>query len=142
MASMARVPTAPIGEINATPLIDVLLVLLVMMIITIPAATHSLDVDVPQCGRDCRTPPLDPLRNRLAIDAADRLLWNGAQVSAAELSAALVATRALPVEPELQFAPDSSASYAAAARTLQTIKASGVTKFGFVDNERYRGFGR
>lgn len=133
---------APMGEINTTPLIDVLLVLLVMLIITIPAATHSLEVDLPQCGAGCKPPQPNPVRNRLTLDAADRLLWNGAPVTGAELAGALAATRALPVEPELQFAPDAAASYGAAAHTLQAIKASGVTRFGFVDNERHRGFGR
>jgi len=137
----ARPATAPLGEMNTTPLIDVLLVLLVMLILTIPVATHSLDVDVPQCGPRCPTPPLDPLRNRLTLDAADRLLWNGAEITRAELAGALAATRALPVEPELQFAPEATASYDAAAHTLQTIRQSGVTKFGFVGNEQYRSFG-
>lgn len=141
-SSRAPISTAPMGEINTTPLIDVLLVLLVMLIITIPAATHSLDVDLPQCGAECRPIHPHPVRNRLTLDAADRLLWNGSPVTRAELAAALAATRALPVEPELQFAPDAAASYNAAAHTLQAIKASGVTRFGFVDNERYRGFGR
>lgn len=130
----------PLADINTTPLIDVLLVLLVMHVITIPAATHSLDVDVATCGDDCTVPPLDPLRNRLVLDATDRTLWNGQIVNEGQLVAALTATRQLPVEPELQFAPDPAASYDAAAHTLRTVKASGVTKFGFVGNERFRTF--
>lgn len=130
----------PLADINTTPLIDVLLVLLVMLVITIPAATHSLDVDVATCGDDCSVPPLDPLRNRLVLDAMDRTLWNGQIVNEGQLAAALTATRQLPVEPELQFAPDAAASYDAAAHTLRTVKASGVTKFGFVGNERFRTF--
>lgn len=130
----------PLADINTTPLIDVLLVLLVMLVITIPAATHSLDVDVATCGDDCTVPPLDPLRNRLVLDALNRTLWNGQIVNEGQLAAALTATRQLPVEPELQFAPDAAASYDAAAHTLRTVKASGVTKFGFVGNERFRTF--
>lgn len=130
------------GEINTTPLIDVLLVLVVMLVITIPAATHSLKVDLPVCDADCVLPDLSPVRNRLVIDAADRLVWNGTPVTSAELVGVLAATRRLAVEPELQFAPDAGASYEGAARTIKLIKASGITRFGFVGNERYRAFGR
>ncbi|WP_204306713.1 ExbD/TolR family protein, partial [Klebsiella pneumoniae] len=82
-------------------------------------------------------PPLEPNLNKLTIDAGDRLLWNGSVTSREELGALLQLTRRMPVEPELQFEPDALASYDASARTLATIKASGVTKFGFVGNERY-----
>lgn len=128
----------PFGDINTTPLIDVLLVLLVMLVITIPAATHSLEIEVATCGDECVVPPVEPLRNRLVLDQMDRTLWNGHLVSEDQLIAALAATRELPVEPELQFAPEPAASYDAAARTLRTIKTGGVTKFGFVGNERFR----
>ena len=144
MASMtASAMTArPLGEINTTPLIDVLLVLLVMLILTIPVATHTLPIDLPSCTADCAAPPADPVRNRLTLDAGDRLLWNGSAISRAQLAAALAATRRLPVEPELQFAPEAAASYDAAAQALGVIKASGVTKFGFIGNERFRDFGK
>ena len=135
-------PVTPLGEINTTPLIDVLLVLLVMLVITIPAAIHSLDVDLPQCAADCSAPDPDPVRNRLVLDASDTLLWNGTAIDRAQLSAVLAASLRLPVEPELQFAPDPGAGYDAAAHALRTIRASGVTKFGFVGNERFRDFGR
>lgn len=144
MAAAAPIhPAAPMGEINTTPLIDVMLVLLIMFVITIPAATHSLPVDLPSCeGAACPDVPLDPVRNRLTLDRGDRLLWNGTAVDRAELGAILAQTRRLPVEPELQFAPDPQASYSASAQTLLTIKSSGVTRFGFVGNERFRNFGK
>ena len=130
----------PMGEMNTTPLIDVLLVLLIMFIISIPAATQSVDIDLTPACPECPTPPLDPVRNKIAIDTQDRVLWNSQAVSPGQLSALLGQTRQMPVEPELQFEPHGRASYDASARTLATIKASGVTKFGFVGNERYRHF--
>lgn len=128
----------PMAEMNTTPLIDVMLVLLIMFVITIPVATHSVDVDLPRDCSDC--PVADTIKNKIAIDASDRLLWNGTPVNEAQLGALLVTTSEMPVEPELQFEPAPRASYQASARTLRLIEAAGVTKFGFVGNEKYRTF--
>lgn len=131
----------PMGEINTTPLIDVMLVLLIMFVITIPVATNSVDLDLPSCsGADCGTLDPDELKNKIVVDAGDRVLWNGTVVNEGQLGDLLRRTRTLPVEPELQFEPAAGASYAVALRTLDLIKASGVSKFGFVGNERYRRF--
>ncbi len=130
---------APMHEMNTTPLIDVLLVLLIMFIISIPAATHSVDIDMPGDCVDC--PAIDADKNKLTIDDADRLHWNGHTTSREELRVLLQLSRRMPVEPELQFEPHALASYKASARALATIKASGVSKFGFVGNERYQSFG-
>ena len=132
--------TEPMGEMNTTPLIDVMLVLLIMFIMVIPAATHSVEIDLPRDCVECEDFEMNDDRNRLVIDAADRVLWNGATVDQRQLASLLRETRRLPIEPELQFEPAARASYAASARTLATIKESGVTKFGFVGNERYRKF--
>ena len=129
----------PFNQMNTTPLIDVLLVLLIMFIMSVPIAAHSIEVDLPSCN-DCPVPDLEPLRNKIVIDAGDRILWNGEPVSREQLQVLLSATADLSVEPETQFEPDARASYDTVAKTLQQIKASGITKFGFVGNERYRDF--
>lgn len=128
----------PLSEINTTPLIDVMLVLLIMFVITIPVATHSVEIDLPRDCADC--PAADAVKNRIVIDAGDRLLWNGTPVSEAQLGALLAETRRMPIEPELQFEPAPQASYDASARTLRAIDAAGLTRFGFVGNEKYRAF--
>jgi len=132
---------APMMEMNMTPLIDVLLVLLIMFIITIPVATHSVDIDLPQ-----PSPPTDiivePVKNKLVLTAQDVILWNGNPINEGNLVSLLQQSKAMQPEPELQFEPEARASYEISARVLNLIKASGVTKFGFVGNEQYRVFGK
>ena len=133
---------APMMEMNMTPLIDVLLVLLIMFIITIPVATHSVDIDLPTPPD---TPPdviVEPIKNKLMITQDDQLLWNGNPISDGELVQLLQESTRMNPEPELQFEPEQLASYDRSVRVLEIIKASGVTKFGFVGNERYRSFGK
>ena len=131
----------PMGEINTTPLIDVMLVLLIMIIMTIPVSTHSLDYDLPRPDRDT-TAPLDRLKNRLVLTASGGLEWNGVSVSEGQLATLLLNVRATDPEPEVQFEPEANVSYERSARVLQIVKASRVTRFGFVGNEKYRVFGR
>ena len=131
----------PMLDMNMTPLIDVLLVLLIMFIITIPVATHSVDIDLPQGDPPPQDVVIDPVKNKLVLSATDQILWNGETVSQGQLITLLAETTQMAVEPELQFEPEAQASYEIAAKVLQTIKTSGVTKFGFVGNERYRVFG-
>lgn len=133
--------SSPLSEMNTAPLIDVLLVLLIMLIMTIPIATHEVPVDLPGDCSDCGPLP-DPLRNKITIDAGDHILWNGKPVSQPALTTLLRQTTLMEVEPELQFEPAANASYDTAAKVLAVIKASGITNFGFVGNERFRTFGR
>ncbi|TMM48105.1 ExbD/TolR family protein [Qipengyuania marisflavi] len=130
---------APMMEMNMTPLIDVLLVLLIMFIITIPVATHSVDIDLPAPSP---APPnmVEPDKNKLVLTGTDEILWNGNPINQGQLRTLLDESRSINPEPELQFEPEPLASYEIAANVLQVIKASGVTKFGFVGNERYRTF--
>lgn len=132
----------PMMDMNMTPLIDVLLVLLIMFIITIPVATHSVDIDLPQGNPPPQDIVVDPVKNKLVLTQADQILWNGTPVDSGQLVTLLAETTRMSVEPELQFEPEALASYDITAKVLQIIKSSGVTKFGFVGNERYRSFAK
>jgi biopolymer transport protein ExbD len=131
----------PMMDMNMTPLIDVLLVLLIMFIITIPVATHSVDIDLPQPTNN--PPPLvEPTKNKLVLTPDDQILWNGTPIDQGQLVAALQQSTQMNPEPELQFEPEAQAGYDLSAKVLQTIKSSGVTKFGFVGNDKYRDFAK
>ena len=129
---------APLVNINVTPLIDVLLVLLVMLAITLPASTNVLPVDLPSDGPIA--PRLDV--NRLVLTDGGEILWNESPLAYSELDAELRATARLRPQPELQFAPEPNASYDLAAHVMDRIKRDGITNFGFVGNERFRTFGK
>ncbi len=132
---------SPMMEMNTTPLIDVMLVLLIMFIITIPVATHSVDIDLPPPNPpDQPPPPVKPIKNELSITWDNKVLWNTTPINNSQLLANLRTSMNMPVEPELQFKPEAQASYELSARVLRIIKASGVTKFGFVGNEQYSEF--
>jgi biopolymer transport protein ExbD len=132
----------PMMDMNMTPLIDVLLVLLIMFIITIPVATHSVDIDLPQGNPPPENIVLNPVKNKLILTQADQILWKGTAIDSGQLVTLLSDTTRMAVEPELQFEPEPLASYDITAKVLQIIKQSGVTKFGFVGNERYRTFAK
>ena len=132
---------SPMMEMNTTPLIDVMLVLLIMFIITIPVATHSVDIDLPVPDNSNTPPPVDPIKNKIVLTPQNEILWNGTSIDQGQLVANLQSSLAMPVEPELQYEPMAQASYDLSVKVLNVIKGSGVTKFGFVGNEKYRVFG-
>lgn len=130
--SVAYREPEPISALNTTPLIDVLLVLLIMLIVTIPAATHKLPVDLP-AGPPKATPDLP---HRLDIAANGDLAWDGRTITDAELPALLAS--AVAANGVLQFRADEAARYERFAAVLTTVKRSGVTRLGFVGNEQMR----
>ncbi len=132
----------PMMDMNMTPLIDVLLVLLIMFIITIPVATHAVNIDLPSPTNNPDTPDVDPVKNKIVLTPDGQILWNAETISQGELVGNLQQSLTFAVEPELQFEPEANASYDLSAKVLNIIKASGVTKFGFVGNEKYRSFGK
>jgi biopolymer transport protein ExbD len=125
-------------DINTTPLIDVMLVLLIMFIITIPLQTHAVKVDVPQ---SVPAPPkiIDALKNEVRVDRAGTIFWNGSPVSLVVLRQYLDQTRAMPSVPELHVRPDADARYEIVDQVLAVARRAQVSKLGFVDNERYAG---
>jgi len=127
----------PMMEMNTTPLIDVLLVLLIMFIITIPIQTHAVKVDLPQNDPN-NVVNVEPDKNKISIDAAGVVSWNGSPVDDLTLRQYLDATKTINPEPELHFQPDSNARYEVVDRVLAVIKRSGVSKLGFIGNEQYR----
>ncbi|MDF0542037.1 biopolymer transporter ExbD [Sphingobium sp. H39-3-25] len=129
----------PMMDMNTTPLIDVMLVLLIMFIITIPIQTHAVKIDLPQNAPS--TPDVvDPVKNKVTIDPSGTIAWNGAAIDLLTLRQYLGQSLQLAVEPELQFQPDAQAKYVVVDQVLAEIKRSGVTKLGFVGNEQYGTF--
>ncbi len=127
----------PMMEMNTTPLIDVMLVLLIMFIITLPPPTHAVKVDLPVNDPNQVKPPVDPIKNKIAIDVAGTITWNGNPVNEQTLRQYLDTSAAMNPEPELQFQPDPQARYEVVDRTLAVVKRSNITKLGFVGNEQY-----
>ena len=128
----------PMMDMNTTPLIDVMLVLLIMFIITLPIPTHAVKVDLPVNDPRNQKPPVDPQKNKIIIDAAGTVSWNGQPVDEVTLRQYLDTAAAINPEPELHFQPDPQAKYDTVDQTLAVIKRSAVTKLGFIGNEQYR----
>ena len=124
-------------DMNTTPLIDVMLVLLVMLIVTIPIQTHAVKLDLPQ---GAPPPPSDimPEVVNLEIDFDGTVIWNGTPVpNRAQLDRYFQDTAAKIPQPEVHLRPNRLAKYDAVARTLADAQRLGVTKIGFVGNDQY-----
>jgi len=138
MALIAAIDSSPMDEINMTPLIDVMLVLLVMFIITIPLQTHAVKLDLPAKCEGCPVP--DALKNKLVITDGGAILWNGTSVSMQDLRYLLAQTTRIKPEPELHFQPQANARWDLVDEVLALTKRAGVKRMGFVGNETYQTF--
>jgi biopolymer transport protein ExbD len=125
-----------LSEMNTTPLIDVMLVLLVMLIITIPIQLHSVDLNMPN-GHP--PPPMTkPEVVRIDIDAEGGVHWNGELVSGqTALEAKLSNAAAQPVQPELHLRPDKKAAYKTVATVMAAVQRLGLTKIGLIGGEQF-----
>jgi biopolymer transport protein ExbD len=129
--------TEPISAMNITPLIDVMLVLLVMLIITMPMALHKVPVDLPTVS-----PPNDhpPVMQKLVLAQDGTTYWNGVAVNDAQLTERLSAAAA--AKDDLQFQTDGNARYERFDQLIAMVKKSGVKQIGFVGNNAFAQFGK
>ncbi|HEX8241223.1 MAG TPA: biopolymer transporter ExbD [Allosphingosinicella sp.] len=130
----------PMMDINTTPLIDVMLVLLIMFIITIPIQTHAVKLDLPQDQPNQQPPPIDPVKNKIVITPNDLILWNGAPINQETLRQYLDSTQTMNPVPELHLQPEPNARYELVDQVLAVTKRARVEKMGFVGNEAYGTF--
>jgi biopolymer transport protein ExbD len=129
----------PMLDVHVTPLIDVLLVLLILFIITIPPQTHAVKLDLPQDTSNTPPPPILPTKNKVVITGSGDILWNGTPVSQQQLRLYLEATQQMDPIPELHLQPEPNARYALVDEVLAITKRAHVEKMGFVGNEAYAG---
>ena len=130
----------PMMDINMTPLIDVMLVLLIMFIITIPIQTHAVKLDLPVDNTNNPPPPIDPVKNKVVVTAQGQILWNGAAVSPEQLRQYLELSQQIQPTPELHLQPEPEARYELVDEVLAITKRAHVEKMGFVGNEAYMNF--
>ena len=130
----------PMMDINTTPLIDVMLVLLIMFIITIPIQTHAVKLDLPQDQPNQQPPPIDPVKNKIVVTPQNQVLWNGTPIDLTRLRQYLDVTQTMNPIPELHLQPDPNARYELVDEVLAVTKRARVEKMGFVGNEAYATF--
>ena len=126
----------PMMDINTTPLIDVMLVLLIMFIITIPVQTHAVKLDLPQ-NSNPTPPPIDPVKNKVVVMPNGAVLWNGTPVNLTTLRQYLDITTTMTPVPELHLQPHPEARYEVVDEVLAVTKRANVQSMGFVGNEAY-----
>ncbi|WP_420137144.1 ExbD/TolR family protein [Sphingomonas sp.] len=129
----------PMMDINTTPLIDVMLVLLIMFIITIPVQTHAVKLDLPQ-NTTSSPPPINPTKNEVSINNRDQVLWNGTPIDMTVLRQYLDQSQTLNPVPELHLRPAADARYEVVDEVLAVTKRAKVTKMGFIGNEAYANY--
>lgn len=130
----------PMMDINTTPLIDVMLVLLIMFIITIPIQTHAVKLDLPVQSDNQTAPPIDPIVNKIVIEPNGTIMWNGEPVNEVTLRQYLDLSQAMTPTPELHVQPHPEARYEVVDEVLAITKRANVDRMGFVGNEQYRNF--
>ena len=123
-------------DMNTTPLIDVMLVLLIMLIITIPIQLHSVNMDMPPASNV--KPLIEPEIVKIDIDETGRIFWNGAAViDRKELESKMVQSAAQPIQPEIHLRPNKRAKYEIVAYVMAASQRAGLVKMGILGHEQF-----
>jgi biopolymer transport protein ExbD len=125
---------APMADINVTPMVDVMLVLLVIFIITAPLFTHAIKLDLPSA--QSAPAPEKPETISLSINGEGAIFWNDAAIEQKELDAKLAAAAQRSPQPELQLRADKSTRYEIIAQVMAAAQNNGLTKMGFVTDPK------
>ncbi|MBA5639276.1 biopolymer transporter ExbD [Duganella sp. LX20W] len=120
----------PMADINVTPMVDVMLVLLVIFIISAPMFTHAVKLDLPKAQAQAN--PQQAASVSLAIDAKGQVYWNDEAVAPTALDARLAAASKLDPQPELQLRADKNTRYEVVAQVMAAAQTAGLSKLGFV----------
>ena len=123
------------SDINMTPLIDIMLVLLIIFIITIPVMTHAVKIDNPPPNNN--PPPVDPVVINVSIDFDGTLMWNGTPVDRKTMQGYISQEATAVPQPEVHIKVDKFAKYEKVAQTLADLQSRGLKKIGFVNNELF-----
>jgi biopolymer transport protein ExbD len=125
-----------IVDVNVVPLIDVMLVLLILFIITLPIQTHAVKLDLPS---NQPTPPtnVDPVINRVSVDFLNAIYWNEQEVDLQTLRGYLDQAAEMNPQPEIHLKPDALSEYQVTNRIMSQAQAANIQKIGFVGNEAY-----
>ncbi len=118
------------SEINMIPLIDVMLVLLIVFMITVPVMTHSVNVNLPQAATEPHRDPPETIR--LSVDAEGHLHWNQTAISPAELEERLVQAALMDPQPDVHIRGDKAVRYEHVASTMAAAQRAGIRKLAFV----------
>lgn len=126
----------PMVEMNTTPLIDVMLVLLIMIIVTLPIMTHAVKLDMPR--PDSTPPDVQPELIEIVIDYDGTILWNGTPVPSLATLERYFRVEAQKVpQPQVAIRPDSRARYDAVAQVLASAQRNRIEKMGLIGNEQF-----
>ena len=124
------------NEINMTPLVDVMLVLLIVFMVTIPVIRHAVKIDLPHASS--QKEDTKPAQVTVAVDADGNVLWNDKKVDEAELSVKIAEAAQANPQPELHLDADRKVPYEKVAQVMSAAQAGGLTKIGFVTQPKAR----
>jgi biopolymer transport protein ExbD len=126
----------PMMEMNMTPMIDVMLVLIIMFITTLPIANHAVNLNLPT-NQPTTAPPEPPVVIKIDVDFDGTMTWNGEVVSRPQLEAKLSEAAAMNPQPEIHLQPNRLVSYKSVAAVMASAQSRGITKLGMIGNEQF-----